>query len=105
MGLLDFLKGPDINAGVKEFRETAGAVLVDVREADEYAEGHIPDAVHLPLSAIQTAPQVLSDKDAPLYLYCLSGARSGRATAALKQMGYTNVRNIGGINAWRGEVR
>ena len=49
MGLMDFLKPADINAGVEEFRATPGARLIDVRTAGEYAGGHIPGAVNVPL--------------------------------------------------------
>ncbi|MDY5055898.1 MAG: rhodanese-like domain-containing protein, partial [Bullifex sp.] len=49
MGFFDFLKGPDINEGVKEYRETNGAVLIDVRTPEEYREGHIPESMNIPL--------------------------------------------------------
>lgn len=52
MGLMDFLKPADINAGVEEFRATPGARLIDVRTAGEYAGGHIPGAVNVPLQQI-----------------------------------------------------
>ena len=55
MGFFDFLKGPDIQAGLERFRATSGAILLDVREADEYAAGHIPGSLNLPLSAQSTA--------------------------------------------------
>ena len=104
MGLFDFFKQTDINQGVEEFRATFGAALVDVRERDEYAEGHIEDAINLPLSEIGTAGAVLKEKEQPLFLYCLGGARSGQAASALKRQGYTNVKNIGGISAYRGRI-
>lgn len=104
MCLFDFFKQTDINQGVEEFRTTAGAALVDVRERDEYAEGHIEDAINLPLSEIGTAGAVLKDKEQPLFLYCLGGSRSGQAASALKRQGYTNVKNIGGISAYRGRI-
>ena len=102
MGLLDFLREPDINKGVVEFRKTQGAVLLDVRTPKEYASGHIPESKNVPLKTIGDAKNVVPSKDTPLYVYCYSGGRSSKATKALKQMGYTNVKNIGGISSYRG---
>ena len=96
--------GANINEGVAEARETSGAVLVDVREADEYASGHIKDAVNVPLSDIERISSVVADRTVPLFLYCASGARSARAEKALKQMGYTNIHNIGGIRGYAGPL-
>ena len=104
MGLFDFLKAPDINESVKNCAETAGALLLDVRNADEYASGHIPGSVNLPLPAISEAALHIPDKATPLFVYCLAGTRSSRAISALRAMGYTNLHNIGGIRAWRGEI-
>ena len=90
----------NINNGLEEYRAASGAILVDVREADEFASGHIPGAVNAPLSTIS---QTVLPKDAPLFLYCLRGSRSKRAAKILKQMGYT-VKSIGGISGYKGEV-
>ena len=57
MGLLDFLKGFDINAGVAAFKQTAQAVLLDVRTSGEFREGRIPGAVNLPLQQIASAAE------------------------------------------------
>ena len=91
----------NINRGLAEYGSVPGAVLVDVREAEEFAAGHIPGAVNLPLSMIKT---VALPKDTPLFLYCLRGSRSLRAMGVLKRMGYTNLRSIGGINTYKGEL-
>ena len=80
------------------------AVLLDVRGADEFAAGHIPGAVNLDVNRIGEIGAVVSDKDAPIYTYCLTGRRSGRAVAALRNAGDTNVKNIGGINRYKGTV-
>lgn len=104
MGLLDFLKSPDINEGVETFRATPGAVLLDVRNPDEYAAGHIPGSVNLPLPQIGEAKDRFPDTDTQFFVYCLSGSRSSSAIGAFKEMGYTNLTNIGGIRAWRGEI-
>ncbi len=103
MSFLDLLRGPDINAGVKEFRATPGALLLDVRRPEEYADGHIPGSVNAPLTAPDKLPGIIGDKDRVVYVYCLSGARSRRATNYLKKIGFTNVHDLGGINAYSGE--
>ena len=104
MGFFDFLKGPDINQGVKEYRDTDGAVLLDVRTSGEYAEGHIPGSKNLPLQSIDKVERMIENKATPIFVHCLSGARSRQAAAVLQQMGYTNVKNIGGISAYAGKV-
>ena len=104
MGLFSRMQAPNMDNGVRQFRVTDGAVLVDVREPDEYAGGRVPGSINLPLSRIRTAESVLTDKSQPIFVYCLSGGRSGQATAALVRMGYTAVTNIGGISAYHGEV-
>ena len=98
------MKRENINDGLKTFRETAGAVLLDVRTVQEYKEGHIPGSTNLPGENIKAAREVLPDKETPIFSYCLRGSRSKRAAAALCAMGYRNVTNIGGIVDYRGEI-
>ena len=102
MGLLDLLRGPDINKGVEEYKKTEGAMLIDVRTPSEYAERNIPGSKNVPLQNIKSIKEVVPEKDTPLFVHCLSGARSSKATKALQQMGYINVKNIGGISSYRG---
>lgn len=104
MRFFDFLKGPDINQGVKEYSTTDGAVLLDVRTPDEYRQGHIPGSKNVPLQSISKVAGMIDNKSTPIFVRCLSGARSRQAAAILKQMGYTNVKNIGGISAYAGKV-
>ena len=104
MGFFDFLKQPDVNQGVNEYHRTSGAVLLDVRTPEEYRGGHIPGSKNIPLQAIDRVASVVENKDTALYVYCQSGARSRQAARLLKQMGYTNVNNIGGIAAYAGKV-
>ena len=104
MGFFDFLKQPDINRGIQEFMNMEGAVLLDVCTPQEYGEGHIPESINVPLQALDKVRSVVENKDTKLFVYCYSGARSRQAAAALGQMGYTNVRNIGGIAAYHGKV-
>ena len=104
MAFFDFFKQPDVNQGVKEFQKTSGAMLLDVRTPEEYRSGHIPGSKNIPLQTIDRVGAVAENKDTALYVYCQSGARSRQAAGMLKQMGYTNVNNIGGIAAYAGKV-
>lgn len=104
MGFFDFLRGPDMDAGVEQCRQTPGALLLDVRTEGEYAEGHIPGAKNLPLQSLEGIATVAPAKDTPLFLYCRSGARSGQAASQLQRMGYPRVTNIGGIMNYHGKV-
>ena len=104
MGFFDFFKQPDVNRGIEEYQRTSGAVLLDVRTPEEYLSGHIPGSKNIPLQTIDRVGSVAENKDTALYVYCQSGARSRQAAGMLKQMGYTNVNNIGGIAAYAGKV-
>lgn len=94
------MENNDINSALKEFRSTPNAVLLDVRTPEEYKSGHIPGSVNIPL---QTINNVDFDKTTHIFVYCLSGARSRRATLYLNKVGYANAKNIGGIAAYNGE--
>ena len=74
-----------------------GAALLDVREADEWAAGHAPEAVHVPLSqlSLDTIPP-----GSPLLVVCHVGGRSARATAALRNAGIDAANVVGGMAAW-----
>lgn len=104
MGFFDFFRPKNINQGIEEYRKTEGAVLLDVRTPGEYAEGHIENSVNLPVQEIDGAGERLPKKDAALFVYCHSGVRSAHAARLLKKMGYTNVKDIGGILSYRGET-
>ena len=104
MGFFDFLKQPDINKGVREYRNTNGAVLLDVRTPQEYREGHIPGSQNVPLQQLDKISSVADNKNVPLFVYCYSGGRSRQAASMLQHMGYTNVQNIGGITVYQGKV-
>ena len=91
----------NINKGLAECRRTENALLVDVREPEEYAAGHIPCAVNAPLSTLAGADL---PREKALFLYCLRGSRSLRAAGLLRRRGYTRVKSIGGINGYKGEI-
>lgn len=102
--MFGFLRKDDMNKGVEEFKTTKGAVLLDVRSKEEYRDGHVPGSRHIDVNEIGRTSSLVRDKATPLFVHCLSGGRSGRAVSVLKQMGYTNVKNIGGINSYKGPV-
>lgn len=104
MGFFDFLRGYDINQGVKDYKNTGGAVLLDVRTPGEYRDGHIPGSRNVPLQSIDKVDGMIDNKSTPIFVHCLSGGRSRQAAAILQQMGYTNGKNIGGISAYTGKV-
>ena len=104
MGIFDLLKQPDINRGVQAHRETPGAILLDVRTPQEYREGHIPGSQNVPIQELDKVKSVADNMDTVLYVYCRSGARSRQAVGMLKQMGYVNIHNIGGIATYSGQV-
>ena len=104
MGFFDFFKQVNINQGVEEYKATADAVLVDVRTPQEYREGHIPGSKNVPLQQLGKISSVAKNKEIPLFVYCYSGARSREAVKVLRQLGYSQVHNIGGIAAYSGKV-
>ncbi len=104
MGLFDFFKKADINEGYREYRRQKRAMLIDVRDRDEFAAGHLQGARNIPLSSIDKTVSAIHDKDMPIYVYCLSGGRSRKAVSALQKAGYTNVKNIGGVQDYTGRM-
>ena len=85
----------------KRLMDEENCIVLDVREQSEYEEGHIENAVLLPYTEIeQRAEQVLPDKDALILVYCRSGRRSKIGAQSLADLGYTNVKEFGGIIDW-----
>jgi sulfur-carrier protein adenylyltransferase/sulfurtransferase len=80
-----------------------GAAWVDVREADEWQEGHLPGAVHVPRGFLESRIEnVVADRAKPVVLYCASGGRSAFAAKSLAELGYTNVHSLaGGFTDWK----
>ena len=76
-------------------------IILDVRRQDEYAEKHIPGAILIPHDEIEErAEKELPDKDQLILVYCRSGNRSKQASEVLERLGYTRIREFGGINTW-----
>ncbi len=85
----------------KEIMDAKDFVLIDVREEDEYAQGHIEGAILIPYGEIEErAESELTDKEQTILIYCRSGRRSAIAAQSLVELGYTNVRDFGGIMDW-----
>ena len=82
-----------------------GYIILDVREQDEYDAGHIPGAILIPYTQIEEkANEMLPDKEQLILVYCRSGRRSKIAAEALVKLGYTNIKEFGGIMDWPYEV-
>ena len=80
-------------------------IVLDTREQDEFDEGHIPGAILIPYTEIDNkAEEMLPDKDKLILVYCRSGRRSKIAAESLAKLGYTNVKEFGGIIDWPYEV-
>ncbi|WP_408069267.1 rhodanese-like domain-containing protein [Butyrivibrio sp. JL13D10] len=94
----------DINEEVENMKAIAGAVLLDVRNEDEFKEGHIPGSINIPLGNIEDVENKISDHDTPVFVYCLRGTRSAQAVSKMKAMGYNNAKSIGGIAAYKGQT-
>ena len=76
----------------------AGARVVDVRTPAEFADGAYKGAINIPLSVLPVRMNELEPKDKPIVLYCASGARSGQGARFLKQAGFKDVVNAGGLD-------
>ena len=94
-----------MDAAVTMMAEESGYIILDVRRPDEFAAGHIPNAINVPNETIGTAeiPE-LPDKNQLIMVYCRSGRRSKEASEKLVKLGYTNIVEFGGILDWKGEI-
>ncbi|GGN37907.1 rhodanese-like domain-containing protein [Deinococcus daejeonensis] len=93
----------DVFPNELDIHRRAGAVLIDVREPDEYALGHVPGALNLPLSALQGRE---TEVPGGAVLICASGNRSSQAAAYLAGLGHQKLKNLmGGTFGWMREGR
>ncbi len=123
--MFELFRKKDMNQGVEEWKNTKGAVLLDVRTTEEYREYHIDGSINIPLQSIDdaemqipdknqriyvhclsgvrsaNAEMQIPDKNQRIYVHCLSGVRSANAVRSLKKSGYSDVIDIGGINSYR----
>src|SRR3954467_3357583 len=94
-------------ATADELRQQPGAVVLDVREPDEYEQGAIPGALHIPRGQLESNIEGrVPDRDTPILIHCASGVRSAFAAKTLSDLGYTDVVSVaGGFNKWKDEGR
>ena len=94
-----------MDEAVTMMAQETGYIILDVRRPDEFAVGHIPNAINVANETIGTAeiPE-LPNKDQLIMVYCRSGRRSKEASAKLVKLGYTNIVEFGGILDWKGEI-
>ena len=104
MRLFERFRRRGINQRLEEYDASPQALLLDVRTEQEYRQGHIPGSRNIPLHDIEQVLALTHSKRVPLFVYCYSGARSRRAVQELQHLGYTDVRNLGGISAYRGRM-
>ena len=94
-----------MDEAVNMMAQETGYIILDVRRPDEFAAGHIPNAINVPNESIGTdeIPE-LPHKDQLIMVYCRSGRRSKEASEKLVKLGYTNIVEFGGILDWKGEI-
>ena len=94
-----------MDEAVDMMAQETGYIILDVRRPDEFAAGHIPNAINVPNETIGTSelPE-LPDKNQLIMVYCHSGRRSKEASEKLVKLGYTNIVEFGGILDWKGEI-
>ena len=94
-----------MDEAVTMMAQETGYIILDVRRPDEFAAGHIPNAINVPNESIGTSeiPE-LPDKNQLIMVYCRSGRRSKEASEKLVKLGYTNIVEFGGILDWKGEI-
>ena len=93
-----------MSEAVEMMESESDYIILDVRRPDEFATGHIPNAINIPNESIGTDEiSELPDKDQLILVYCRSGNRSKQASQKLVKLGYSNGVEFGGINDWKGE--
>jgi rhodanese-related sulfurtransferase len=100
VGYFLFMRGGDLSSTEAKQLVQAGARLVDVRSPGEFASGHLPGAVNIPVQELDQRMSELEPKDAAIVLYCRSGNRSGSAARQLKAAGYGAVHDLGAMSRW-----
>ncbi|MBA2555959.1 MAG: molybdopterin biosynthesis protein MoeB, partial [Chloroflexi bacterium] len=104
----------EVRAGIREVSPAeaeqladGGVTVVDVRESNEWEEGHLPGALHVPRGFLESRIEgTVPDRNAPVVLYCAGGVRSALAARQLAELGYTDVVSMaGGFQQWKSEGR
>lgn len=94
----------NINKEIERYKSTPGAVLIDLRNAENFEEAHIPGAIHMMLQTLEYEIGDVAETDTSIFLYCYAGKRSSLAESMLKELGYENAVSIGGTDNSAGEL-
>ncbi|MBC8071217.1 MAG: rhodanese-like domain-containing protein [Deltaproteobacteria bacterium] len=100
VGYLIFRSRADVSGSEARQLVDAGAVLLDVRTPQEFSGGHIEGAINIPVQELHHRLADVGAHDRAVVVYCRSGMRSARASAMLKEAGFSAVRDLGGIGRW-----
>lgn len=102
LGMQQLQAAEDVGVKQAQSMSKQGALLLDVREPDEYAEVHAPNAMLIPLGQLKSRlPEIAAYKNKPIAVMCHSGRRSAKAVELLEEAGYSRVNNVeGGMQAW-----
>ena len=100
VGYFLFMKGGDTTSEQAHALVRAGARLVDVRTPGEFAAGHLPGAINIPVQELDRRLGELEPKEPAVVLYCRSGHRSGNAARTLKSAGFAAVHDLGAMSRW-----
>jgi len=93
--------GSTITSADARAQVDSGALLLDVRTAEEFQGGHIEGAVNIPVGELEGRLAELPAPDQPIVVYCRSGQRSGNARTMLVKRGFSQVHNLGPMSAWK----
>ena len=86
-------------------QQTQDYLILDVRSPEEFAQGHIPHAINIPMERFgETPPKELPDRNQMIFVYCVKGVRSMNVANRLAHMGYKNIVEMGGIQDWHGAI-
>lgn len=98
-GFFFVTRNGDISGGEARDLVANGATLVDVRTPDEFAAGHVPGAINIPVQELAARKGEI-ERSSPVVLYCRSGMRSKRAQSMLRDAGFVEVHNLGAMSRW-----
>lgn len=102
LALLTSCAHPTVSGAAAQALVKDGALLLDVRSPGEFADGHLPGAVNVPVQVLEESLSSLpADKAHPIVVYCRSGMRSAKARALLVQAGFTHVDDLGARSNWK----
>ena len=104
MGILDFLKGPDINEVMLKYHQLKYAVIVDLRDEEDFSKGRIPGSINVPLNNIGKVIYEVEDRNVPVFVcgWYLGDCKKG--ASALRSLGYSSVTILGECERYTGEI-